>query len=94
MKNILILGSDSTLANLTKNLHFDIYNSDFSVCHHTRCPSLSNKLTFNLMDLQQAISSISILSVCFDAILNLAGETKEKNSLNNFELSMNCCFIV
>lgn len=93
MKNILILGGDSKIANLIKNLHLDIYASDFSFYYHTRRPGLSNKLTFNLMDLQQAISSISMLNISFDAILNLAGETKEKNSLNNSELSMNCCFI-
>ena len=93
MKNILILGGDSKIANLIKKLHLDINSSDFSFYYHSRRPSSSNKLTFNLMDMQQAISSLSMLNVNFDAILNLAGETKEKNSLINSKLSMNCCFI-
>lgn len=78
MKNILILGGDSKIANLIKKLHLDINSSDFSFYYNSRRPSLSNKLTFNLMDMQQAISSLSMLNVNFDAILNLAGEIKEK----------------
>lgn len=76
MKNILILGGDVKIANLIKKLLLDINFSVFSFYYHSMCHSSSNKLSFNLMDMQQAISSLSMLNVNFDEILNLAGESK------------------